>query len=129
MYSFSGLVHDIHVVHETFGLEAARTILLKEYRSIGTGGEFKTINFAHISILVDFMCSTGKIVSIDRYGLNKLNTSPLTRASFEETHTVLQDIHIILQEIYIVLSEMYETIQEMFNNYKTYQIFCRLFIT
>ena len=77
--------NDIHVIHQLFGLEAARTILIKEYRSIGTGGEFKSINYAHISVLVDYMCSTGKIISIDRYGINKLNTDPLARASFEET--------------------------------------------
>ena len=77
--------NDIHIINKYFGLEAARTILMKEYRSIGTGGEFKSINYAHISILVDFMCHTGKIISIDRYGINKLNTDPLARASFEET--------------------------------------------
>ena len=77
--------NDIHIIQKTYGLEAARTVLLKEFRTIGTGGEFKSINNAHISILVDFMCTTGKIISIDRYGLNKLNTGPLARASFEET--------------------------------------------
>ena len=77
--------NDIHMVNKYLGLEAARTILMKEYRSLGTGGEFASINYAHISILVDYMCNTGKIISIDRYGINKLNTDPLARASFEET--------------------------------------------
>lgn len=77
--------NDINITYNTLGIEAARTLLIKEYRSIGTGGEFKSINYAHISVLVDFMCATGKIISIDRYGINKLNTDPLARASFEET--------------------------------------------
>ena len=77
--------NDINIIYNTLGIEATRTLLIKEYRSIGTGGEFKDINYAHICILVDFMCTTGKLVSIDRYGINKLNTDPLARASFEET--------------------------------------------
>ena len=91
IYKFRGIdlnttyCNDINISYNTFGIEATRTLLIKEYRSIGTGGEFKSINYSHISVLVDFMCATGKLVSIDRYGLNKLNTDPLARASFEET--------------------------------------------
>ena len=77
--------NDIFTTYNTFGIEAARTLLLKEYREIGEAHEFKSINYAHLSLLVDFMCQPGYIVSIDRYGINKLPTDPLTRASFEET--------------------------------------------
>ena len=77
--------NDIRIIESVLGIEAARTLLLKEYREIGQGGEFKSINYAHLSLLVDFMCQPGYIVSIDRYGINKLPTDPLTRASFEET--------------------------------------------
>ena len=77
--------NDIKIIESVLGIEAARTLLLKEYREIGQGGEFKSINYAHLSLLVDYMCQPGYIVTIDRYGINKLPTDPLTRASFEET--------------------------------------------
>lgn len=77
--------NDIWTIYQIYGIEAARIVLIKEFRSIGTGGEFKNINYAHIELLVDFICYSGKFTSIDRYGLNKMNTSPLTRSSFEET--------------------------------------------
>jgi len=76
--------NDIQSVLDTFGIEAARTILLKEivltFKSAGNN-----LNFQHLSILADIMTNNGTITSIDRHGLNRLDTDPLSRASFEKT--------------------------------------------
>ena len=48
-----------------------------------TGGT--SVNHHHLSILVDVMTHVGAITSIDRHGINRLDTDPLARASFEKT--------------------------------------------
>jgi DNA-directed RNA polymerase II subunit RPB1 len=72
--------NDIVTVHKKFGIEAARMLLLKEVNNIFTK-EF--VNYQHIAILIDFMTKTGRLTSIDRHGLNKLDTDPLGRVTFE----------------------------------------------
>jgi DNA-directed RNA polymerase beta' subunit len=47
------------------------------------------INYRHLGLLVDVMCRSGRLMSVDRYGINKLNIGPLAKASFEETERIL----------------------------------------
>lgn len=70
-------------VYETFGIEIARSVLLREISNAyeRAGGE---VNYQHISLIVDQMTSMGTITSIDRHGMNKSDSDPLTRASFEK---------------------------------------------
>ena len=42
-------------------------------------------NFSHIETLADSMTHSGIPTSIDRHGMNKSDTDPLARASFEKT--------------------------------------------
>jgi DNA-directed RNA polymerase II subunit RPB1 len=42
-----------------------------------------------MGLLVDVMTRGGKLMSIDRYGINKINIGPLAKASFEETEKML----------------------------------------
>ena len=49
------------------------------------------INFHHYAVLTDNMCYTGSLVSMNRHGINKLDTDPLGRASFENTIDQLRD--------------------------------------
>ena len=69
---------------ETFGIEIARTRLLREihtaYESAG-----HVVGYTHLSILVDLMTIGGNIISIDRHGINKTEIDVLGRASFEST--------------------------------------------
>ena len=76
--------NDVVEAYNTFGIEVARTILLKEIMSAyeGAGGE---VNYQHISVIVDLMTSAGSITSIDRHGMNKSDNDPLSRASFEKS--------------------------------------------
>lgn len=80
----STICNDVMTVYEMFGIDAARTVLIKEIRKVFDQGGSR-VNFAHLEILADLMTSTGQPVSIDRHGLNKLDVDPLARASFEKT--------------------------------------------
>jgi len=71
--------NDIVEIYNKFGIEAARTALNYEIKNV-----FDTTNVTNnLSILVDIMTNSGGLTSIDRHGLNKLDTDPLSRASFE----------------------------------------------
>lgn len=75
--------NDINIIYETFGIEAARTVLLKEIYHEMSGGD--NIVFQHFTILVDMMTSRGIIVSVDRHGFNKQEMDVFARASFEKS--------------------------------------------
>jgi len=74
--------NDIIQTYEIFGIEAARTIIIHQITSVLASNG---LNFQHISIFGDIMTNVGTLTSIDRHGLNKLDTDPLSRASFEKT--------------------------------------------
>jgi DNA-directed RNA polymerase II subunit RPB1 len=76
--------NDIVVIYHTFGIEAARAALIHELNEVFEGGG-TTVNYQHLSILIDIMTNNGRLTSIDRHGLNNLDTDPLARASFEKT--------------------------------------------
>lgn len=78
------ITSDVVQIYKFFGIEAARTALVKELRVvIESSGNFA--NYQHIAVLVDVMTNTGNLTSIDRHGINRLDTDPLSRASFEKT--------------------------------------------
>jgi len=78
-------VNDISTAYRLYGIEAARQIIINELLLTFNAGGGSGINNAHLTVLVDFMTHNGSIISIDRHGLNKLNTEPMCRASFEKT--------------------------------------------
>jgi DNA-directed RNA polymerase beta' subunit len=75
---------DIITTYEIFGIEAARNLIIREIINVLTGNGSGT-NYQHISMFGDLMTNVGTLTSIDRHGLNKLDTDPLARASFEKT--------------------------------------------
>ena len=77
--------NDIHTTLKNYGIEAARTILMKELINTFASGGADNINHNHLSVLVDFMSANGEITSIDRHGLGKLDVDPLAKCSFEKT--------------------------------------------
>lgn len=72
--------NDIVDIYNTLGIEAARTVLLKELKQI-----FSDIGFQHLSVLVDIMTNAGVLTSVDRHGLKRMETDPFGRASYERT--------------------------------------------
>jgi len=80
---YSTHVHDIYA---QLGIEAARATLYNEIQTLFEEGQ---INYRHLGLLVDVMCRAGRLMSVDRYGINKLDIGPLAKASFEETERIL----------------------------------------
>lgn len=74
--------NDIITTYEIFGIEAARNMIIREIISVFTANG-STVNFQHVSVFGDLMTNVGTLTSIDRHGLNKLDTDPFSRASFE----------------------------------------------
>jgi DNA-directed RNA polymerase II subunit RPB1 len=76
--------NDVYSIYKIWGIEATRSALIKEINSIYYNNSVD-LNFQHLSILVDIMVQTGSVTPVNRYGINKLDTDPLSRASFEKT--------------------------------------------
>jgi DNA-directed RNA polymerase II subunit RPB1 len=47
------------------------------------------VNYRHISTLVDVMTQRGILTSITRHGINRVDSGPLRKCSFEETTEIL----------------------------------------
>jgi DNA-directed RNA polymerase II subunit RPB1 len=77
---------NVHDVIDTMGIEAARAVLLTEIDSLFADAG---VNYRHLGILIDTMTRSGRLMSVDRYGINKNNIGPLAKASFEETEKIL----------------------------------------
>ena len=75
---------DVLETYKVFGIEAARRTLLTEIRQVLTfNGTY--VNYHHLALLVDIMTHTGDLTSISRHGFNRLDKSPISKSSFEET--------------------------------------------
>lgn len=75
-----------HVVtiYETYGIEAARAAFIREFTvAIESSGGFS--NYQHVALLADAVTHTGGLIAVNRHGANKLDTDPISRASFEQT--------------------------------------------
>jgi DNA-directed RNA polymerase II subunit RPB1 len=73
-----------HMIFKKYGIEALRNVLIYEVQNIFMTGA-NTVNYQHFALLADAMTHPGYIVAINRHGINKLDTDPLSRASFEKT--------------------------------------------
>lgn len=78
----------VHDIFENLGIEATRAVLLNEIIALfeSAGAD---VNFRHPGLLCDVMTRAGKLMSADRYGINKNDIGPLAKASFEETEKIL----------------------------------------
>jgi DNA-directed RNA polymerase beta' subunit len=78
---------DIHDMFNNLGIEACRATLYKEINAIfSESGE--NVNYRHIGLLLDKMCHKGRVMSVDRYGINKNDIGPLAKMSFEQTEDI-----------------------------------------
>ncbi|KAL0322741.1 UNVERIFIED_CONTAM: DNA-directed RNA polymerase II subunit RPB1 [Sesamum angustifolium] len=81
--------HLIEVI-EVLGIEAVRKALLDELRVvISFDGSY--VNYRHLAILCDTMTYRGHLMAITRHGINRNDTGPMMRCSFEETVDILLD--------------------------------------
>jgi len=78
--------NDILEFHEIFGIEATRELLYRELFKVYAE---KGPNPRHIQMLADIMTYRGKLMQIDRHGLNKNSEiGPIAKASFEEVMNI-----------------------------------------
>jgi DNA-directed RNA polymerase II subunit RPB1 len=77
---------NVHDIYEQLGIEATRFILYAEISSLFGEAD---INYRHLGLLVDVMTRNGRLMSVDRYGINKNDSGPLAKACFEETEKIL----------------------------------------
>ena len=70
-------------VYNTFGIEIARTRLLREL-AIAYEGASQAVSYTHLSVLVDVMTYGGILMSIDRHGMSKSDADVLCRSTFEK---------------------------------------------
>lgn len=86
--------NDIREIYETLGIEAARNSLYNELINVTSEG---SMNYRHLSLLMDTMTYRGCLVSIDRHGINRGDIGPLAKSSFEETTDMLINASIFAQ--------------------------------
>lgn len=78
--------NDIHEINEVFGIEAARLAIYEEINEVFSS---EKVNYHHISVLVDTMTFSGRIVPVNRFGMSKNETGVLAKSSFEETSKIM----------------------------------------
>jgi DNA-directed RNA polymerase II subunit RPB1 len=76
--------NDVNEMYAVFGVEGVRSSLFFELRAVlSFDGSY--VNYRHIACLADCMTYSGQIMAVSRHGINKGESGPLLRASFEET--------------------------------------------
>jgi DNA-directed RNA polymerase II subunit RPB1 len=89
--------NDIVEVFLSLGIEGVRGALLSELRNvISFDGSY--VNYRHLACLVDVMTMQGHLMAIDRHGINRVESGPLLRASFEETVDMLMEAAMYAEE-------------------------------
>lgn len=78
--------NDVYEIYTTLGIEAARNALNNEIMEVMRDS---SVNYRHLSLLIDTMTCKGALMSIDRHGINRGDVGPLAKSSFEETTDML----------------------------------------
>lgn len=78
------LSSDIWEIRKTLGIEATRQFIINEFYKVLAGGG-ASVGRRHLELLADSMTFQGKISSVNRYGIDRNETGPLAKASFEES--------------------------------------------
>jgi len=84
--SYRTKTNDINEIYSVLGIEAARNALYEEMMDVI---KESSLNYRHLSLLVDTMTCKGALMSIDRHGINRGDVGPLAKSSFEETTDML----------------------------------------
>lgn len=80
--------NDIVEILKVLGIEAARMSLINELRFVlSSYGIY--VNYRHLATLCDVMTQRGILTAITRHGINRVDTGPLRKCSFEETVEIL----------------------------------------
>ena len=77
--------NDIFAIRDCYGIEAARSMLMKEMNSVlAAYGIY--VNVRHFMIMIDWMTWSGNVNALTRHGVKKMmeGSTPLKRATFEQ---------------------------------------------
>ncbi len=77
--------NNIHEIHQTLGIEAAREAIINETKATLDGQGLDDVNVRHLMLVADMMTHSGQIKSIGRHGVSGSKGSVLARAAFEVT--------------------------------------------
>ena len=83
--------NNIHEVHKTLGIEAARESIIDETMTTLEEQGLGDVNVRHLMLVADIMTNDGTIQSIGRHGISGNKDSVLARAAFEVTVNHLLD--------------------------------------
>jgi len=83
--------NNIHEIHETLGIEAAREAIINETMNTLEEQGLDDVNIRHLMLVADIMTNEGTIESIGRHGISGSKDSVLARAAFEVTVSHLLD--------------------------------------
>lgn len=82
--------NDVVEMFQVLGVEGGRASLFHELRGVlSFDGSY--VNYRHIACLADCMTFSGHLMAVSRHGINRGESGPLLRASFEETVEVLMN--------------------------------------
>ena len=89
--------NDVFELLDLLGVEAASTALFSEVRTVLSfdGGY---VDDRHILMIVNIMTRCGDIMPLNRHGLNKLQTGPLVKCTFEEAVDIVFDAGAFAEE-------------------------------
>lgn len=92
--------NDVIEILRVLGIEAVRRTLINELRFVlGTYGIY--VNYRHLCTLCDVMTQRGIITAITRHGINRVETGPLRKCSFEETVEILLEAAVYSEMDYL----------------------------
>jgi DNA-directed RNA polymerase subunit A" len=86
--------NDLHETMEILGIEAARSLLIREARKV-LEDQSLDVDIRHLLLTGDLMCHGGDIAQIGRHGISGTKESVLARAAFEVTIKQLIDASVI----------------------------------
>lgn len=80
--------NDIHKIAETYGIEAASKIIVREVRDVFNVYGI-TVDPRHLTLIADYMTYTGSFEPLNRTGMEN-SRSPFQQMSFEASLTFLK---------------------------------------
>ena len=99
--------NDVLEMFQVLGIEGARSSLFNELRNVlSFDGAY--VNYRHIALLADCMTFSGFLMAVSRHGINRGESGPMLRASFEETVEVFMNAAVFSQ--YDVLNGVTENV-------------------
>ena len=92
--------NDLFEVYQCLGIEAARNVFINEMFSV-LNNSGVTVLPLHVELLADNMTVDGTLVPMNRYGINRMDVSIMSKVSFEEP-----DEHLVQAALYSKSDDM-----------------------